>query len=242
MRMEASVPHMKQTDFRRGLQEGMSIAIGYSPVALTFGLLAKTSGLSLFETVLMSLVVFAGASQYIAINMIAIGTGMAEIILTTFIVNIRHLLMSASLNEKTEQDATWKKAIYAFGITDETFAVAASRSGTVSSGYLFGLILFAYSSWVISSGVGYIVGASLPLVLQESMGIALYAMFIGLLVPAMKKSVKVLTLALLSAAFNSVFVMGNLLSSGWSIVAATLLSAALVEVVEYMKRKKGDAS
>ncbi|MCR2821038.1 AzlC family ABC transporter permease [Lederbergia panacisoli] len=233
--MEASVPKVKFTEFRRGLQEGMSIAIGYSPIALTFGLLAKTTGLTLFETILMSLVLYAGASQYIALNMFALGTGAVEMILTTFIVNIRHFLMSASLNEKVEEDVPWKKAIYAFGVTDETFSVAATKTDTVSTGYLFGLNIIAYMSWVIFSGVGFGIGAGLPQVLQESMAVALYAMFIGLLVPSLKKSMKVACLALLAAAFNSIFVFSEMMSKGWAIVISTLLSAILVETVETLK-------
>lgn len=234
--MEVSVHKVKQSQFRLGLQEGISIAIGYSPVALTYGLLAKTSGLTFIETVLMSLIVYAGASQYIALSMIAIGTNAVELITTTFIVNIRHFLMSASLNEKVEDEVPWKKAIYAFGITDETFSVAATKEGTVSTNYLFGLTFLAYSSWAISSGVGYVIGANLPQVLQESMTIALYAMFIGLLVPAMKKSVKVGYLALLAAAFNTIFVFTDAISKGWAIIISTLLSAILVETIETVKR------
>ncbi len=235
--MEASVRKVKISQFRLGLQDGVSIAIGYAPIALTYGLLAKTAGLTLVETVLMSLIVFAGASQYMALSMFALGTGSLEVILTTFIVNIRHFLMSASLNEKVEKEATWKKAVYAFGITDETFSVAATKAGTVSTGYLFGIIFLAYSSWVVFSGIGYGIGASLPKILQDSMTIALYAMFIGLLVPSMRKSVKVVYLALLAAVFNSAFVYWNVMGKGWAIVVATLLSSILVEAVETIKKK-----
>ena len=119
------------SEFRKGIQAGISIAIGYAPIALTFGLLAKTTGLSIGETVLMSLVVFAGASQYISLSLVTLGTGIVEIILTTFIVNIRHFLMSTALNEKSEEDHFINKAIYSFGITDETFSVAAMKEGTV---------------------------------------------------------------------------------------------------------------
>lgn len=233
--MEASVHKIKLTDFRQGLHEGVSIAIGYAPVALTFGLLAKTTGLTLFETLLMSMVLYAGAAQYIALNMFALGTSPLEMVFTTFIVNIRHFLMSASLNEKAEEEIAWKKAIYAFGVTDETFSVAATKPGYVATGYLFGLNFIAYFSWGLFSVIGFAIGANLPQVLQESMAIALYAMFIGLLVPSLKKSMKVAYLALLAAVFNSIFVFANLMSTGWAIIVATLLSAILVEVIEVVK-------
>jgi 4-azaleucine resistance transporter AzlC len=225
------------SDFKKGVQSGISIAIGYFPIAITFGLLAKTTGLTIIETVMMSLIVFAGASQYISLSLLTLGTGTFEIILTTFIVNIRHLLMSASLNEKCEDDRPVVKALYSFGITDETFSVAATKEGTVSTGYIFGVISVSYSSWVVNSGIGHLVGASLPSILQESMTVALYAMFIGLLVPSMRKSVKSIYLAGLAAIFNSIFTFAELLSTGWAIVSATILSALIVEAVEWMKNR-----
>jgi 4-azaleucine resistance transporter AzlC len=237
--VESTLAVKQATDFKKGIQSGISIAIGYMPVALTFGLIAKTTGLALGETVMMSMLVFAGAAQYISLSLLAQGIGIFEVILTTFIVNIRHFLMSASLNEKAEEDTVGARMGYSFGITDETFSVAATREGTVNAGYMFGLNLTAYSSWVIFSGLGYLVGAGLPQTLQESMSVALYAMFVGLLVPSMKTNVKVIYLAALAAAFNSIFTMAELMSTGWSIVLATLLSAVLVEAVETFKKGRG---
>lgn len=227
----------KQSHFRNGLQDGISIGIGYLPIALTFGLLAKSTGLSLGETILMSLLVYAGASQYISLNLIALGTGPVAIVITTFIVNIRHFLMTASLNEKVEKDHPFIKAIYAFGVTDETFSVAAIKEGKVSTSYMFGLTIVAYGSWVINSGIGHFVGASLPEVLQESMAIALYAMFIGLLAPSLKRQRKIILLAGFAAILNSIFTY--ILPpdwSGWAIVSATLFSAVGIELV--FKRSK----
>lgn len=225
-------------EYRKGFQSGISIAIGYAPIALTFGLLAKTTGLSIGETALMSLLVFAGAAQYISLSLLSLGTGIFEIILTTFIVNIRHFLMSTSLNEKWEDSQTANKAILSFGITDETFSVAAVRDEKVTSGYMLGLISISYSSWVVCSGLGHLIGASLPQTLQESMSVALYAMFVGLLVPSMKKSAKVVFLAVLAACFNTIFTLTNALSTGWAIVLATLLSAVIVELIENAKNRK----
>jgi 4-azaleucine resistance transporter AzlC len=228
----------ESSEFKKGIQAGISIGIGYFPIALTFGLLAKSSGLTIYETVLMSLIVFAGASQYISLSLITFGTGIFEIILTTFIVNIRHFLMSTSLNEKCEDDHIINKLLYSFGITDETFSVVSTKEGTATSGFIFGVISISYLSWVFFSGVGHLIGASLPKTLQESMGVALYAMFIGLLVPTMKKSLKVIFLASLAAAFNSIFTIGHIMAQGWAIVSATLLSAILIEMAEMMKTRK----
>ncbi|WP_425589622.1 AzlC family ABC transporter permease [Fictibacillus terranigra] len=216
--------------FLTGVQAGLSIAIGYLPVAFTYGLLAKSSGLSLVETVGMSMIVFAGASQYIALSMIGAGTGAFEIIITAFIMNIRHLLMSASLNERMSEDAKWIKAVYGFLITDETFSVAATRTEKkLRSAFMLGLGLIAYGSWVINSGVGFLIGSGLPETVQNGMAVALYAMFIGLLVPSAKKSRKVIALAGTAAFLNSLFSLYDPLSGGWGIILSTLLSAAAIE-------------
>ena len=236
--MKLSTGKIHDSNFRQGLKGGVSIAIGYLPIALTFGLLAKTTGLTLLDTVFMSIFVFAGASQYISLSLIALGSGVFEIIFTTFIVNIRHLLMSASLNEKVEHESLIKKAIYAFGITDETFSVAATKEGTVSTGYIFGVTSISYASWVLNSGIGFLIGANLPHSLQESMTVALYAMFVGLLVPTMKTSTKVVFLAVLAAAIHSILAILSWLSTGWQIVAATLMASVIVEGVEYIKKGK----
>jgi len=237
--MEAAIRENETSTFKQGIHSGISIAIGYFPIALTFGLLAKSTGLSIFETLLMSLIVFAGASQYISLDLLVKGTGMVEIVLTTFIVNIRHLLMSASLNEKVEKDHPIKKAIYSFGITDETFSVAATKDGPISSGYMLGLNAISYFSWVVFSGCGFIIGASLPDLFRDGMSVALYAMFIGLLVPSMKGNMKVVYLAAIAAAFNTIFTFSHLFSQGWAIVIATLLSSILVEVVLKLRNEKG---
>ncbi|WP_088103567.1 AzlC family ABC transporter permease [Halalkalibacter urbisdiaboli] len=218
-----------KTPFVYGLLTGSSIAIGYLPAALTFGLLAKSTGLSFLETVAMSLFVYAGAAQYMALNLIALGTGAFEIIFTTFIVNIRHLLMSASVSERVEHDHPIIKAIYSFGITDEVFAVTSTQEGTVKTGFVFGVASIAYVSWVINSAIGYLAGSALPETLQQSMAIALYAMFIALLIPSLKKQRKVLFLAASAALFNSIF--SFFIPSGWSIILATLLSSIGIELI-----------
>lgn len=233
--MESTVKVKQSSEFKMGFKAGISIAIGYLPIALTFGLIAKTTGLTFGETFMMSLLVFAGAAQYISLSLLTQSIGIFEIVLTTFIVNIRHFLMSASLNEKVDEDSIPARLAYSFGITDETFSVAATRDGTITSGYMFGLIFISYSSWVINSGVGFLIGSGLPRTLQESMSVALYAMFVGLLVPSMKKSIKVIFLAVLAACFNSIFTLTEVMSTGWAIVSATLLSAILVEWVDTLK-------
>lgn len=223
----------QKSNLIKGLFEGFSIALGYMPVALTFGFVANSTGLSIIETIAMSAFVFAGAAQYMSLSLLAIGTGALEIIFTTFIINIRHLLMTTVINEKAEKDHPIIKAIYAFGITDEVFAVTSTKEGKLSSSYIFGVALIAYSSWVINSGIGYVIGTSLPETLQKSMSIALYALFIALLVPSLKKHRKIVFLACFAAIINSI--LSIFIPSGWAIIGATLASAIGIEII-YSKK------
>ena len=221
---------MDGREFSSGLKAGTSIAIGYFPIALTFGLLAKTTGLSLWEATAMSIFVFAGAAQYISLSLITAGVAPAVIVLNTFIVNIRHFLMTAALNEKMQPDDRWKKALYAFGITDESFSVLATQKGNrLTTAFAVGVIVIAYSSWIVFTAIGHLIGANLPQFLQASMSIALYAMFVGLLVPSMRGNRKVVSLALIAGLINSLFYFTEWLSTGWAIMVATLGSAIFIE-------------
>lgn len=223
---------MGNKEFSAGIKAGLSIAIGYFPIALTFGLLAKTAGLSIIEATAMSIFVYAGASQYIALSLITAAVNPFVIVINTFIVNIRHFLMTASLNEKTVSDKKTVKALYSFGITDETFSVlATSKKEKISTAYIFGVTLIAYASWVVFTAVGHVIGANLPLFLQAAMSIALYAMFVGLLVPSMKGNRKIIMLAGLAASIQSFFYFTALLSTGWAILVSTLAASILIEIV-----------
>lgn len=221
--------HRKKSNFTKGLTAGLSIALGYLPVALTFGFIAEATGLTIYETTVMSALVFAGAAQYMSLSLISIGTGALEIIFTTFIINIRHLLMSTALSEKAEKEHPIIKAIYAFGITDEVFAVTATKEGKVTTAFIFGVATMAYGSWVVHSSIGFLISSSLPTFIQQSMSIALYALFIALLVPSMKKHRKTILLAITAAILNSILIF--IIPSGWAIILSTLASAIIVELV-----------
>jgi len=230
-------------NFKKGLRAGLPVAIGYLPIALTFGLLARNSGLSFLNTFLMSVMVFAGASQFVAVNLVALGTGIGEVVLTTFILNFRHFLMSASLSQKLE-DTIPQKWLYflSFGITDETFSVASMQNNGVEGFFLFGLNLISYLAWVIGSIFGHYLGASLPEIIQASMGIALYAMFIGLLVPNLKESkIAVVTVFITVIVSGSFYMLRNIIdiSKGWEIVLVTII-ASIIATIFFPEGVSGD--
>ncbi|MCL1865014.1 MAG: AzlC family ABC transporter permease [Spirochaetes bacterium] len=216
---------LNKTDLKNGIYSGIPIFIGYFPIAITFGLLAKSVNISFFESFCFSALVFAGASQFVSINMYHAGIGAGEIILTVFLLNFRHFLMSATISSKS----SFKKIlipIISFGITDETFAVAALKEGGISGSYIIGLNFTSYSGWVIGTVIGYIAGDFLPHVIQSSFSICIYALFVAILIPAVRKSFTAGFIAVAAGAANSMLGYFSLFSSGWNIIISILLVSA----------------
>lgn len=212
--------------FRKGVQVGIPITIGYVPVALTYGVLAAQSGLSVFELTMMSVFVFAGASQFMGVNMIAAGVSAMEIIVATFVLNLRHFVMSLSLMNEFRHHIPLKGRLgLSLMLTDEAFAVSSmhKEKKSLKHGVLFfiGIYVSGYLSWVGGSFAGGILGEVIPEQLSQSMGIALYAMFIGLLVPSVKKEMKFGLIALIAMLVN--VGANNLVTSGWAIVIGIIV-------------------
>lgn len=218
--------HNKRLGFKEGAAAALPIVIGYVPAAMAFGLLAKSINVSLKDTFLFSVMVFAGASQFMALNLLAAGAAVGEIIIATFLLNLRHMLMSASLAARLEIHQKKYLPLIAFGITDEVFSVAATREEKPTMPFIFALEGISYSAWVGGSVLGYLVGSALPASVQASMGIALYAMFVAILVPEMKKSINVALMALGSGILNALLVGFKILPAGWSMVVSTIAIAA----------------
>lgn len=211
---------------KKGIATGFPIMLGYLPIAVTYGVLAKQSGMSLTELTLMSVLVFAGASQFMGANMIAVGAGAIEIIIATFVLNFRHFVMSLSFMNRLRAIGLNWKAPLSLGLTDETFAVSAlhPEEAKVEKGALFytALILTAYFSWIFGSFLGGVLGEVIPDKLSQSMGIALYAMFIGLLVPSVKKELKIGLIAIVAMLVNAICIQFGM-STGWAIVLGTIV-------------------
>lgn len=217
-------------EFWRGVNQGLPITLGYIPVAFTFGLMAVNGGIPVWTAILISLTNLTSAGQFAGASLIISNGSLVEIAVATFVINIRYMLMSLSLSQKVSTKMpTIKRCIMAFGITDEIFTVASLEKGEVSFSYMVGLIVCPYFGWALGTALGAMITSMLPKTLQSSMGIALYAMFIALIVPSAKKSKAALTVviaaALISSAFKFLPLM-KLVSGGWSIIITTIIAAA----------------
>ncbi len=218
-------------DFYYGIKKGVPIALGYIPVSFTFGLMVVNGGMPVWAAILISLSNFTSAGQFAGANLIIANSTFFEIGLTTFVVNIRYMLMSLSLSQKIKQDMSLlKRCVMSFGITDETFTIASLEKGELSFSYMIGLISCPYIGWALGTTLGAVVCSMLPETLQNSMGIALYAMFIALVIPPAKKSKAALFVAATAVGVSCVFAWLPLLkgvSGGWSIIACTIIAAGL---------------
>ena len=212
-------------DLHSALNAAIPLFIGYFPAAVAFGILSKGSGITLLECFLFSAVVFAGASQFIALNLLLVGMGPGGVILTTLLVNFRHFLMSASLSTRVIKVAKKYLFMMAFGVTDEVFSVLSFKKGELSKTYIFILQLAAYSGWVSGSIAGFILGGFLPEVLTKSMGIALYALLLTIILPEIKQSVRSLILIIAAGVLNTILIKSELLPNGWSIFICILIVA-----------------
>jgi len=212
-------------EIQGAVKAGIPIFIGYFPAAIAFGILSKASGITLVESFLFSAIVFAGASQFIALNLFVTGMGPAGIILTTLLVNFRHFLMSAYLATRVGDMAKRYKFLMAFGVTDEVFSVLSFQKGELSKTFIYILQLSAYSGWVSGTLAGFILGGFLPEMVTTSMGVALYALLLAILIPEMKTSMKVVVLTISSGLLNTLLIRLDILPTGWSVIICILIIA-----------------
>ena len=217
--------------FLYGWKRGIPIALGYIPVSFTFGFMAVSGGLPAWLVIFISLSNLTSAGQFAGTNLILGGAGFVEIMLTTFVINIRYMLMSLSISQKIEPGVSLaKRMIFAFGITDETFSVASMERGRLSFSYLMGLIAGPIAGWSLGTALGALISKALPESLAMAMGIALYAMFIAIIIPPMKKSKPVIMVVLLSVVITCLLFyipVFSFISSGFRVIIATITAAAV---------------
>lgn len=220
-----------KAEFIHGLKQGLPIAMGYVPVSFTFGLMAVSGGLPAWMAFVISLTNLTSAGQFAGTNLIIAGAGYLEIALTTFIINIRYMLMSLSLTQRLEKGMTLaKRLMVAFGVTDEIFTVASMKDGKLSFPFMMGLIIGPVIGWSGGTLLGAVVSTALPESLSGAMGIALYAMFIAIILPQAKKSRAVVIIVLIAVAITCLLKyipLFKAVSSGFRVIIATVMAAGI---------------
>ena len=215
-------------DFKEGIKDGLPICLGYFSVSMAFGLTVTESGLPIWAAVLMSLSNLTSAGQFAGANILIEHGSLIELAITTLIINLRYFLMSIAVSQKLDQAFnTPKRLIASFGITDEVFAVAVRRIKELSFIYMVGLIITPVLGWTLGTLTGAIASSLLPKSVASAIGIALYGMFIAIVIPPAKASKNVLFAVVLTIIISSIITYTNLLSGGWAIIVIALLVSAI---------------
>lgn len=222
---------MNTLKFTDGIKDGLPIALGYLSVSFTFGITAVSMDIPPITAILISLTNVTSAGQVAGIGIIAAGGGLAEMALAQLIINLRYALMSLSLSQKLNSKFNiWHRLAVSFCVTDEVFAVASGKGEELPPRYMYGLILLPYLFWSGGTAVGAFLGSILPDPIKSALGIAIYGMFIAIIIPPSKKSrgvlFTVITAAVLSCIVYYVPIFG-FISSGISIIICTVIAAAL---------------
>lgn len=213
----------RKEKFIEGCKKGVPIAFGYVPMGIGYAAIAIKAGMTPIQTVSMSVLVYAGAGQIIAASMLLSGATVMAIILTNFVVNLRYFVMSTCVLNQVEKSSLPLNILAAHVTVDESFAMFSLSEDSNIWIYL-GIAIFAWLSWILGAGIGVVVLDLLPVIVTNSFNISLYALFVAILVPAIKESKQIALLVLITAILN--VVLGQFLGN-WSLIVSTLLGAAI---------------
>lgn len=200
-----------QTNFRRGIRDGMPIALGYFAVAFTLGIAARNAGFSALQAMVESLTNNASAGEYAVFSLVS--AGYWEVAVMTLVANARYLLMSCSLSQKLAPETSLlHRMLVAFDVTDEIFGISIAFPGRLDPWYTYGAVAVAIPGWGLGTFFGAAAGSVLPLRLVSALSVGLYGMFLAIIIPPARESRVVRGLVLLS--FAASFIAGR-----WSLLS-----------------------
>lgn len=224
----------KQKGFMKGIVDGLPICFGYVSVAFAFGIFSVGNGLTVFEALAISMANVTSAGQLSAVPIIVGGGTLFELALTQLVINLRYSLMSVSLSQKFDNSIKLiDRFILAFVNTDEVFAVASSQPNKVKKSYMYGLILTPYLGWSLGTLVGALAGDVFPPSLTSALGVAIYGMFIAIVLPPAKKNKATALCVILAIVLSCIFFyvpVLNKVPQGFSIIICAVIASAIFAV------------
>lgn len=221
--------------FSMGVRDGIPICLGYLSVSFAFGISATSMGLSVLEAVMISMFNVTSAGQLAGLPIIAAVGSYVELALSQLVINLRYALMSVSLSQKFSLSVRFLDRFpFAFVNTDEVFAVACGKDAPVGRRYMYGLILTPFLGWTLGTLIGAAAGNVLPSVVVSALGIAIYGMFVAIVVPVIKSERATALCVLLSVAMSCIFRYVPVLSkvpSGFVIIICAVSASALFAIL-----------
>lgn len=214
-------------EFQQGMKDGLPVALGYLAVSFTLGIAARRAGLTGLQAAFASLITNTSAGQFAGFTAMVASVSLLETAAAQLVVNLRYVLMSIGLTQKVRRDASLlQRLLIAFDVTDELFALGISREGALEPRYYYGMMMVTIPNWALGTFLGTVFGALLPAILLKAVGVALYAMFIAVVVPPAKKSRPVLLVCLFAMGLSLLLhylPFTKDLSSGLRVAIAALL-------------------
>lgn len=232
--------------FVNGIRDGFPIALGYFAVAFSLGIVAKKAGLSPFQGFLSSLLNHASAGEYAEFTVIMADAPYLEMAFVILVANVRYLLMSCALSQKfgTETSVA-HRILVGFGITDEIFGISVGKPGALNPWYNYGAMAIALPSWALGTVMGIVAGNVLPVSVVSALSVALYGMFVAIIIPASKKDRIIRGVILIS--FLASFLVSKIslfdhVSDSMKISLLTVLIAGLAAVLFPLGEERGRSS
>lgn len=222
---------MNIREWKQGIRDGIPIALGYVSVSFTFGLMAAEAGMRWWQAVLISAANLTSAGQFAGLDIMIAGGACIEMALTQLVINLRYALMSLSLSQKLDKKfRTGSRLGLGFFMTDEIFGVAASRKKKISRSYFLGLGMLPMAGWTLGTLGGAVLGGILPPIVQSALGVAIYGMFLAIVIPQARDDLRYCKVIFIAAVLGCVFhyVSGlNRVSSGFAIILCSVIAAAV---------------
>ena len=228
-------------DFKDGCKNAIPICLGYMAVSFAFGIEAAKIGMTTFQAAMTSLLNVTSAGQFSALEVIARNGSFIELAVLQLIINLRYMLMSTALSQKLDTKIhTLHRLGISYGVTDEIFAVSVFKKGPLYPMFSYGLIATSVFGWVFGTVLGAIAGQVLPQRLISCLGLAIYGMFIAIIIPDTRKSRTLMAVVLCAMAISCVFTYTPILkmiSSGFRIIIVTVVVAAVAAVISPVKEE-----
>lgn len=232
--------------FLNGMRDGVPIALGYFAVSFSLGIAARNAGLTPLQGFFASLLNNASAGEYAAFTLIAANATLFQVALITLIANARYLLMSCALAQRFAPGTPFfHRLIIAYDVTDELFGITISRPGCLNPFYTYGAILLAAPAWAFGTAFGIMAGNALPLRAASALSVALYGMFLAIIIPPARKNKVVAVLIVISFAlsFFGSYVPGiSALSDGTRTILLTVLISAAAAILFPVKNTQEEES
>lgn len=233
--MEHGIKNINLKNYCEGMRDSIPIALGYLAVSFTLGIAARNVGIRVFPATIMSLTNLTSAGEFAAITAIAGGVSYAELALMQLVINLRYMLMSCALAQKIDSNYSFShRFILGFGVTDEIFGISIARQGKLNPYYMYGAMSISVPGWTVGTCLGVVLGNVLPGGVVSALSVALYGMFLAIIIPPARDNHVIRGLVVIAMACSFLFTkipVIKTISSGMRVIILTVLISGVAALL-----------